>query len=182
MASSNTISIPDFTQERLAIFVVNKDTSQPWRKVPIFAELVVSNEAHVTRDKDTYISPELATALDASPLSEKLSNQARLKKLTESAIAEIVDWSSLSEEDHLQRKFNSFIDAVIFQYQSRNWLEVSNSQVATITDVRGVVSFVAKRSTIYDWAASRDPDLNIRTETTALGVLAAVMKPILVVV
>ncbi|KAL9627399.1 MAG: hypothetical protein Q9204_006592, partial [Flavoplaca sp. TL-2023a] len=65
MASSNTISIPDFTQERLAIFVVNKETSQPLRKVPIFAELVVSNEAHVTRDQDTYISPELATALDA---------------------------------------------------------------------------------------------------------------------
>ena len=182
MASSNTISIPDLTPERLAIFVVNKETSQPLRKVPIFAELVVSKEAHVTRDQDTYISPELATALDASPFSEKLSDQAHLKKLTESAIAETVDWSSLSEEDDVQRKFNSFVDAVISQYQTRKWLEVTDSQVATITDVRGVVSFVAKRSAIYDWAASRDPDLNTRTETTALGVLATVMEPILVLV
>ncbi|KAI4276921.1 MAG: hypothetical protein LQ337_002168 [Flavoplaca oasis] len=145
-SSSNTINIPDFTQERLAIFVVNKETSQPCRKVPIFAEVVVSNDAHVTRGQDTYISPELAIALDASPLSEKLSDQARLKKLTEWAIAEIVDWNSLSEDDDAQTKFNSFIDAVIFQYQSRNWLEVTDSQVATITDVRGVVSSVAKRS------------------------------------
>ncbi|KAL8911710.1 MAG: hypothetical protein Q9171_003162 [Xanthocarpia ochracea] len=168
----NTISIPKFTQERLGVFVVTKETSQPFRKVPIYAELVVSNETHVTQDRDAYISTELAAALEASSLSGRLRNQPLLKKLTDRAVAELVDWNALSDEDDVQTRFDSFINAILFQYQARDWLEVPDNQSPSITDVRDVVSFVAKRSRIFDWDSSRDADLNIRTETISLGVLA----------
>ncbi|KAL8920190.1 MAG: hypothetical protein Q9172_004601 [Xanthocarpia lactea] len=169
---SNTISIPKFTQERLGVFVVTKETSQPFRKVPIYAELIVSNERHVSQDRDAYLSPDLAAALEASSLSRRLRNQPLLKKLTDRAVAELVDWNALSDEDDVQTKFDSFINALLFQYQARDWLEVRDNQSPSITDVRNVVSFVAKRSKVFNRDISRDADLNIRTETISLGVLA----------
>ncbi|KAL8950084.1 MAG: hypothetical protein Q9222_003868, partial [Ikaeria aurantiellina] len=172
MATSTAISVPNFTQERLGVFVVTKETSQPFRKVPIFAELVVSNEVHVTQDRDVYIPFELAAAIDASSLAITLKDQAQLKKLTEQAITELVDWNSISEDDDVQAKFNALIDAIVSQYQARHWLDEPNNQVPSITDVRNIVTFTSKRFRIFNWDSSQDRDLNIRKETFPLGVLA----------
>ncbi|KAI4243477.1 MAG: hypothetical protein L6R40_003479 [Gallowayella cf. fulva] len=174
MAQSNTISIANFTQERLGVFVVTKETSQPFRKVPIYAELLVSNEAYVTQDRDVYLPSGLAAALEASPLSEKLSTQAHLKKLTEQAAAELVDWTALSEEDSAQARINFFVEAVIARYQVRHWLNVPENQTASITDVRSIVSFVSARLGIINRERSQDNDYHVRKESVPLGVLATV--------
>ncbi|KAL8680745.1 MAG: hypothetical protein Q9186_003092 [Xanthomendoza sp. 1 TL-2023] len=171
MASSNTINVSKFTQERLGVFVVTSETSRPVRKVPIYAELTVSNEVYVTRDREVDLPSELASVLEASPLSEKLRGQARLKKLTEQATAELVDWAAFSEEEDVQAKFNSFVDALVLQYQARRWLDVVENQIPSITDVRAIVSFVSKRLGIIDWEGSQDANYNIRKESIPLGCL-----------
>ncbi|KAI4236128.1 MAG: hypothetical protein L6R40_006253 [Gallowayella cf. fulva] len=105
----------------------------------------VRNESHVTRDGEVYRPSELAAILQASPLSERLSGQAYLKRLTERTTAETLRWTRLSEEDDVQAKVDAFIDAIIFQYQAWHWLDTAENQAPSLTDIRAVVWLVWKQ-------------------------------------
>ena len=114
MSAVKSITVPNFTQERLGIFIIAKETSRPSGKVPLYAEVVVSNELYVDREWDAPdLSAELADPLDTSPPGKSLKQHARLRKLTEQATIELVDTSSISWDQTKDGRYVSFLDGLV---------------------------------------------------------------------